>query len=61
MMQLLYECLMPSKGNLIDTYGDGDRLTESLERIGMNLIVLETRKIGVENILAVVLDSINQF
>jgi hypothetical protein len=45
---------------LLDTCNDGDKLIESLERTRMNLKVLETRKISLDNLLAVVLDSINQ-
>jgi len=43
---------------LLDTCGDGDKWRMELEKLGMGLEVLETRKIGLENIKQVVLDAL---
>ena len=42
---------------LLDTCGDGDEWRMELEKLGMGLEVIETRKIGLENIKRVVLDA----
>jgi hypothetical protein len=42
---------------LLDTCGDGDKWRMELEKLGMGLEVIETRKIGLENIKRVVLDA----
>jgi len=44
---------------LLDTCGDEERCREALARSGMNLKVLETRCIGTDGVLAVVMDAIN--
>jgi hypothetical protein len=44
---------------VLDTCGDGDKLQASLKRAGLNVEVLETRKIGTDNILRVVTDAID--
>ena len=43
---------------LLDTCGDGDEWRMKLEKLGMGLEVIETRKIGLENIKRVVLDAL---
>lgn len=43
---------------LLDTCGDGDKWRMELEKLGMGLEVIETRKIGLENIKQVVLDAL---
>jgi hypothetical protein len=43
---------------LLDTCGDGDEWRMELEKLGMGLEVIETRKIGLENIKRVVLDAL---
>ena len=45
---------------LLDTCGDAKKYRETLEKVGTNLIILETRKIGLENVKRVVLDAIEQ-
>jgi hypothetical protein len=42
---------------LLDTCGDGDEWRMELEKLRMGLEVIETRKIGLENIKRVVLDA----
>jgi len=44
---------------LLDTCGDGDKLLAALKKAGLNTEVLETRKIGTDNILRVVTDAID--
>ncbi len=44
---------------LLDTCGDTERCKAALAKSGMNLEVLETRCIGAEGVLAVVMDAIN--
>ena len=44
---------------VLDTCDDGDKLKASLKRAGLNVEVLETRKIGTDNILCVVKDAID--
>lgn len=45
---------------LLDTCGDAEKCKEDLEKSGMGLKVLETRKIGLENVKQVILDAIEQ-
>lgn len=45
---------------LLDTCGDEEEQRLALKKVGMNLDVLETRKIGVANVLKVVLDAIER-
>ncbi len=44
---------------VLDTCGDGDKLQAALKKAGLNVEVLETRKIGTDNILRVVTDAID--
>jgi hypothetical protein len=44
---------------LLDTCGDAKRCKEALAKSGMNLEVLETRCVGAEGVLSVVMDAIN--
>jgi len=44
---------------LLDTCGDGDKLLAALKKAGLNTEVLETHKIGTDNILRVVTDAID--
>ena len=44
---------------ILDTCGDGDKLQAALKKAGLNTEVLETRKIGTDNILRVVTDAID--
>jgi len=45
---------------LLDTCGDEEKCREDLEKSGINLTILETRKIGLENVKRVILDAIEQ-
>ena len=45
---------------LLDTCGDAEKCKEDLEKSGMDLKVLEVRKIGLENVKRVILDAIEQ-
>lgn len=45
---------------ILDTCGDTEKLSQELEKLGMNLKVLETRKIGLENIKQVILEAIEK-
>lgn len=45
---------------ILDTCGDEEEQRLALKKVGMNLDVLETRKIGVANVLKVVLDAIER-
>jgi hypothetical protein len=45
---------------LLDTCGDAEKCKKDIEESGMNLKILETRKIGTENIKQVLLDAINR-
>lgn len=45
---------------LLDTCGDAEKCKEDLEKSGRGLKVLETRKIGLENVKQVILDAIEQ-
>ena len=53
-------CLAALRGLwFLDTCGDGDKLLAALKKAGLNAEVLETRKIGTDNILRVVTDAID--
>ncbi|MGD6807501.1 MAG: DUF1638 domain-containing protein [Candidatus Bathyarchaeia archaeon] len=43
---------------ILDTLGEGEKLIGALKAAGLNLTVLEIRKIGCENVLRVVTDAI---
>lgn len=43
---------------LLDTCGNAEKCLEELEKAGIGLSILETREIGLENVLRVVLDAI---
>jgi hypothetical protein len=43
---------------LLDTCGNAEKCLEELEKSGIGLSILETREIGLENVLRVVLDAI---
>jgi len=45
---------------ILDTCGDAEKCKEDLEKSGINLTILETRKIGLENVKQVILDAIEQ-
>ena len=45
---------------LLDTCGNAEKCREDIEKSGMNLTILETRKIGLENVNQVILDAINR-
>ena len=45
---------------ILDTCGNAEKCKEDLEKSGMNLTILETRKIGLENVKQVILDAINR-
>jgi hypothetical protein len=45
---------------ILDTCGDAEKCKEDLEKSGINLKILETRKIGLENVKRVILDAIEQ-
>lgn len=45
---------------ILDTCGDGDKLADKLRKAGLKLKVLETRRIGVDNVLRVVEDAIDR-
>ncbi len=44
---------------LLDTCGDTEKCVQDLKDSGMNLEILETRKIGLDNVKQVILDAIN--
>ena len=44
---------------LLDTCGDAEKCVQDLKDSGMNLEILETRKIGLDNVKQVILDAIN--
>lgn len=44
---------------LLDTCGDSEKCLQDLKDSGMNLKILETRKIGLDNVKTVILDAIN--
>lgn len=45
---------------ILDTCGDGEKLSEKLKAAGLKTKVLETREIGVDGVLQVVKDAIKQ-
>jgi hypothetical protein len=45
---------------ILDTCGDAEKCREDLEKSGIGLKILETRKIGLENVKRVILDAINR-
>ncbi len=45
---------------ILDTCDNAEKCKEDLEKSGMNLKILETRKIGLENVKQVVLDAIER-
>ena len=45
---------------ILDTCVDAEKCKEDLEKSGINLKILETRKIGLENVKRVILDAIEQ-
>ena len=45
---------------ILDTCDNAEECRKELEKSGMNLTILETRKIGLENVKQVVLDAINR-
>jgi hypothetical protein len=45
---------------LLDTCGDAEKCREDIEKSGINLEILETRKIGLGNVMQVILDAIEQ-
>jgi hypothetical protein len=44
---------------LLDTCGDSEKCLQDLKDSSMNLKILETRKIGLDNVKTVILDAIN--
>jgi hypothetical protein len=44
---------------LLDTCGDAEKCVQDLKDSGMNLKILETREIGLDNVKQVILDAIN--
>ena len=44
---------------ILDTCGDAEKCMEDIEDSGINLKILETRKIGLDNVKQVILDAIN--
>jgi hypothetical protein len=44
---------------LLDTCGDAEKCVQDLKDSGMNLKILETRKIGLDNVKQVIVDAIN--
>jgi len=44
---------------LLDTSGDAEKCVQDIKDSGMNLKILETRKIGLDNVKRVILDAIN--
>ena len=44
---------------LLDTCGDAEECVQDLKDSGINLEILETRKIGLDNVKQVILDAIN--
>jgi hypothetical protein len=45
---------------ILDTCEDAEKCVEDLEKSGINLKILEIRKIGTENVKQVILDAINR-
>jgi len=44
---------------LLDTCGDAEKCVQDLKDTGINLEILETRKIGLDNVKQVILDATN--
>ena len=44
---------------LLDTCGDAEKMQKDLEASGIDVTILETRKIGLENVRRVVFDAID--
>ncbi len=44
---------------LLDTCGDAEKCVKDIRESGMNLSILETRKIGLDNVKRVILDAID--
>ena len=44
---------------LLDTCGDAEKCVKDIKESGMNLAILETRKIGLDNVKRVILDAID--
>jgi hypothetical protein len=44
---------------ILDTCGDAEKCVQDLKDSGINLEILETRKIGLDNVKQVILDAIN--
>jgi microsomal dipeptidase-like Zn-dependent dipeptidase len=45
---------------ILDTCGDVEKCVEDVEKSGINLEILEIRKIGTDNVKRVILDAINR-
>ncbi len=45
---------------LLDTCGDAEKCVIDIKESGMNLAILETRRIGLDNVKRVILDAIDQ-
>lgn len=45
---------------ILDTCGDAGKCRDDLQKSGINLKILETRKIGLENVKRVILDAVEQ-
>ena len=45
---------------ILDTCGDAEKCRADLEKSGINLKVLEVRKIGLENVKKIILDAVEQ-
>jgi hypothetical protein len=45
---------------LLDTCGDEEKCVQDIKESGMNLTILETRKIGLDNVKRVILDAIDR-
>jgi hypothetical protein len=45
---------------ILDTCDNAEKIREDLETSGMNLKILEVRKIGIDNIRQVIMDAMNQ-
>jgi hypothetical protein len=45
---------------LLNTCGDADRMSEDLEKSGLNVKILETRETGLEGVKQVILDAIER-
>jgi hypothetical protein len=45
---------------ILDTCGDAEKCRDDLQKSGINLKILETRKIGLENVKRVISDAVDQ-